>query len=214
LNGHGTHCSGTIGGATYGVAKKSKLFGVKVLDKEGSGTNSGVLMGMDFVVNDAAKRGKECPNGIVVNMSLGGGYSKMINEAAAKIVKAGLFLAVAAGNEGQNAANASPASERSACTVGATDEDDELASFSNFGRLVDVLAPGVQIESTWIGGKTNTISGTSMASPHVAGLAAYLMSIGKKADGLCEFIAKSGIKGAISGAPNGTTTTLINNGNL
>jgi subtilisin family serine protease len=208
--GHGTHVAGTIGSKTFGVSKKTSLFAVKVLDSSGQGSNSGVIAGMEFVVNDAATR--DCPNGVVVNMSLGGGFSQGVNSAAAGISQAGLFLAVAAGNEAANAQNSSPASEPSACTVGASDANDLIADFSNFGRAVDVFAPGVDIESTLPGGQTGSLDGTSMASPHVAGLAAYFMSLGQKADGLCEFLAQNGLQGAISGAPNGTTTVLINNG--
>ena len=149
-NGHGTHVAGTIGSKTYGVAKKTKLFAVKVLDANGSGTTSGVIGGMDFTVENAAQQ--DCPKGVVVNMSLGGGFAQTINDAAAGIVDAGLFLAVAAGNEGVDAEGSSPASEPSACTVGATEEDDTLASYSNYGSVVDILAPGSEIESTWIGG--------------------------------------------------------------
>lgn len=107
---------------------------------------------MDFVAKDAA--GQSCPKGVVVNMSLGGSSSRAVNEAAASIVDAGLFLAVAAGNEATDASSSSPASEETACTVGATTKDDELAEYSNFGSLVDILAPGTDIESTWIGGAT------------------------------------------------------------
>ncbi|KFA71601.1 hypothetical protein S40288_03662 [Stachybotrys chartarum IBT 40288] len=209
--GHGTHVAGTIGSLTFGVAKKTQLIAVKVLDDSGSGTNSGVIAGMEFVVDDAAER--DCPNGVVVNMSLGGSFSRAVNSAAASIVDAGLFLAVAAGNEASDARGSSPASESSACTVGATDADDVLADFSNFGSVVDVLAPGVDIVSTIPGGDTASFDGTSMASPHVAGLAAYLLSIGESAEGLCDFIAQSSLRGVISGVPNGTVNALINNGN-
>jgi subtilisin family serine protease len=208
--GHGTHVAGTVGSLTYGVAKKTNLFAVKVLDASGSGTNSGVIAGMEFVVDDFATQ--ECPNGAVVNMSLGGTTSQAINTAAAAITDAGMFLAVAAGNESQDAENSSPASEPSACTVGATTRNDTLAYFSNFGGLVDVLAPGLDITSTWPNGDTNTISGTSMASPHVAGLGAYFLGLGEAAEGLCEFIAQSGLTGKISGLPSDTANVLINNG--
>ena len=145
-------------------------------------------------------------------MSLGGSFSQAVNNEAAAIVDAGLFLAVAAGNEAEDARRSSPASERSACTVGATDDNDRLADFSNYGALVDVLAPGVDIMSTVPGGGVRSLDGTSMASPHVAGLAAYLMSTGEDAEDLCAYIARTSLRGVISGAPNGTVTALINNG--
>lgn len=164
-NGHGTHVAGTIGGTTYGVAKKTKLYAVKVLDASGSGTNSGVISGMNFVATDS--RTRNCPKGAVANMSLGGGKSTAVNQAAAALVRAGVFLAVAAGNDGANAANYSPASEPTVCTVGATTSSDAVASYSNWGTPVDVFAPGTLITSAWNNGRTNTISGTSMASPHI-----------------------------------------------
>ncbi|KAI0546232.1 subtilisin-like protease PR1K [Xylaria curta] len=209
-NGHGTHVAGTIGSKTYGVAKKVSLYAVKVLGADGSGTNSGVIAGMDFVVTDAPDR--ECPKGVVVNLSLGGGVSSAVNEAAANVVSAGHFMAVAAGNEAEDASNSSPASEPSVCTVGATDKTDALSYFSNFGKLVDVLAPGSDIESTWPGGNTNTISGTSMASPHVAGIGAYFLGLGAASpEDLCDYIASQAQTGAISGVPSGTTDAIIQN---
>ncbi|KAK8877080.1 Cuticle-degrading protease [Apiospora arundinis] len=211
--GHGTHVAGTIGSKTYGVAKKTKLFAVKVLDSDGSGTNSQVIAGMDFVVSDS--KGQKCPKGVVVNMSLGGTKSQAVNAAAADIVNAGIFLAVAAGNEAADASTSSPASEESACTVGATTKDDELAEYSNFGKLVDILAPGTDIKSTWPNGKTNTISGTSMASPHIAGLAAYLLGLGTAPTNpveLCAYIGKTALSGVVSQVPESTVNLLANNG--
>jgi subtilisin family serine protease len=155
-NGHGTHVAGTIGSNTYGVAKKTRLYAVKVLNASGSGTTSGVVAGINFVATDAPNR--SCPNGTVANMSLGGGYSASINNAAAALVDAGVFLAVAAGNDNANAANYSPASEASVCTVGATDSSDRKSSFSNYGSVVDVFAPGTSILSTWIGSTSATVS--------------------------------------------------------
>ncbi|CAO2655571.1 Nn.00g043740.m01.CDS01 [Neocucurbitaria sp. VM-36] len=212
-NGHGTHVAGTIGSKTYGVAKKTKLYAVKVLDASGSGTNSGVIAGINYVANDAKTR--SCPNGAVANMSLGGARSTAVNSAAANVVTAGVFLAVAAGNEAQDASNSSPASEATAYTVGATDSSDRLASFSNYGTVVDILAPGVSILSTWLNGGTNTISGTSMASPHVAGLGAYLLGFeGKKTPAaLSTRITTLSTKNKITGLPTGTKNYLAFNGN-
>ncbi|TQN65322.1 Cuticle-degrading protease [Colletotrichum shisoi] len=213
--GHGTHVAGTVGSATYGVAKKTKLFAVKVLDDNGEGTNSGVIAGMDFVVSDVRGGREGCSRGVVVNMSLGGPTSAAVNEAAAAIVQAGHFLAVAAGNEAADASTSSPASEASACTVGATDEDDSLAEYSNFGAVVDILAPGSEIESTWPGGSTDTISGTSMASPHVAGLAAYLLGLGSAPSDpveLCSYIAETALDGVVGQVPRRTVNKLANNG--
>ncbi|KAI1393237.1 peptidase S8/S53 domain-containing protein [Hypoxylon trugodes] len=209
-NGHGTHVAGTIGSKTYGVAKKTSLYAVKVLDASGSGTNSGVIAGMNFVASDSSE---DCPKGRVVNMSLGGSTSTAVNQAAAAIVDAGFFLAVAAGNEATDASSSSPASEKTACTVGATTKDDELAEYSNYGSLVDILAPGTDIESTWNDGGVNTISGTSMATPHIAGLGAYYLGLDASpvAD-LCDYIAKSALSDVITSVPSGTANLLANNG--
>ncbi|KAK8098024.1 uncharacterized protein PG998_013510 [Apiospora kogelbergensis] len=214
-NGHGTHVAGTIGGSTYGVAKGTSLYAVKVLNAQGSGTNSGVISGINFVADDAASR--NCPNGTVANMSLGGGKSTTLNQAAAGLISSGVFLAVAAGNDGANAANYSPASEPSVCTVGATTSSDAVASYSNYGSVVDIFAPGSSILSSWIGSTsaTNTISGTSMATPHVAGLGAYLLTLmGKKSPtALCSYIASIATSGVLSGVPSGTVNKLAFNGN-
>jgi subtilisin family serine protease len=212
-NGHGTHVAGTIGSKTYGVAKKTKLYAVKVLDSSGSGTTSGVIAGINFAANDQKTR--SCPNGAVANMSLGGSKSTALNSATASAVTAGLFMAVAAGNDGSNAGNTSPASEPTAFTVGATDSSDSLASFSNYGSVVDILAPGVSILSTWNNGGTNTISGTSMATPHIAGLGAYILALeGKKTPAaLGSRIQALANKNKISGVPSGTVNYLAFNGN-
>lgn len=166
---------------------------------------------MDFVAKNATSQ--HCPKGIVVNISLGGTKSDAVNQAAASITGAGLFLAVAAGNNyGLDTANFSPSSEPSACTVGATDRNDTLAVYSNIGQLVDVLAPGTNITSAWPGNQTHVLSGTSMASPHVAGLGAYLLGLGHQIGGLCENIASSALKGAIHGVPPSTVNLLIQSG--
>jgi subtilisin family serine protease len=140
----------------YGVAKKTKLYAVKVLNANGSGTTAGVIAGIDYVTADAPTR--SCPNGTVANMSLGGSRSTAINSAAAAMVKAGVFLAVAAGNSDDDSTYYSPASEPTVCTVGATDEFDVRAWFSNYGSLVDIFAPGVDVLSSWIGNPTATVS--------------------------------------------------------
>eukprot|EP01119_Soliformovum_irregulare_P015750 TRINITY_DN447_c0_g1_i1.p1 TRINITY_DN447_c0_g1~~TRINITY_DN447_c0_g1_i1.p1 ORF type:complete len:397 (+),score=126.19 TRINITY_DN447_c0_g1_i1:133-1323(+) len=181
-NGHGTHVAGTVGGKEYGVAKKTTLIAVKVLACDGSGTNAGVIAGVQYCATDSALKKKRA----VANMSLGGGYSAALNKAVAAAVKAGVTFVVAAGNENQDACNTSPASEPLAITVGATTIDDEglatqvdeRASFSNFGKCLDIFAPGQLITAAWIGSPTaiRTISGTSMASPHVAGAAALVLA--------------------------------------
>jgi subtilisin family serine protease len=162
-NGHGTHVSGTIGSKTYGVAKKTSLYGIKVLDSSGSGAWTDIVSGIQLAVSDSSQR--SCPNGVVVNMSLGGGKQQSVNDAVAAAVDAGLFFAVAAGNDGVDFSNTSPASEPKAFAVGASDNTDALAYFSNYGATLGVIAPGVDILSTWNDGNTNTISGTSMATP-------------------------------------------------
>ncbi|MFG2101570.1 S8 family serine peptidase [Micromonospora echinaurantiaca] len=175
-NGHGTHVAGTVGGSAYGVAKGVQIVGVRVLNCQGSGTNAQVVAGIDWVTANAVKPA-------VANMSLGGGANSSIDTAVTNSINSGITYAVAAGNgdifgNRQNACNYSPARVASAITVGATQNNDAAASFSNYGTCVDILAPGVNITSAWYTGNsaTNTISGTSMASPHVAGAAALVLS--------------------------------------
>jgi subtilisin family serine protease len=174
-NGHGTHVAGTIGGTTYGVAKDVTLVPVRVLDCSGSGTNAGVIAGINWVT---AHHQPGQP--AVANMSLGGGASTALDSAVSASIADGVTYAVAAGNGNtrgvpQNACNYSPARVGAALTVGATDRTDRPASFSNYGSCVDLFAPGVAITSAWHTTATNTISGTSMATPHVAGVAALYL---------------------------------------
>lgn len=171
-NGHGTHVSGTVGGTTYGIAKSVTLKAVRVLDCSGSGSNSGVIAGVDWVT--AHHSGAS-----VANMSLGGGASTALDNAVTNSINSGVSYAIAAGNSNKNACNYSPARTPSAMTVGATTSTDARASYSNYGACLDLFGPGSSITSSWIGSNsaTNTISGTSMATPHVAGVAAlYLQS--------------------------------------
>ncbi|QYJ04353.1 S8 family peptidase [Nocardioides panacisoli] len=169
-NGHGTHVAGTIGGEAYGVAKDVDLVGVRVLDCNGSGSTAGVIAGLDWVV--ANHQGGPA----VANMSLGGGSSVALDNAVQRVIDDGITMAVAAGNSNADACGTSPARVPAALTVGASGENDARASFSNVGDCVDLFAPGVDITSTWLNNSTNTISGTSMASPHVAGVAAQYLS--------------------------------------
>ena len=171
-NGHGTHVSGTVGGATYGVAKAVTLHAVRVLDCTGSGSTSGVIAGVDWVTANHASPA-------VANMSLGGGASTSLDTAVRNSIAAGVAYSIAAGNSNANACNSSPARVTEALTVGATTSADARASFSNFGTCLDLFAPGSSITSAWNTSDTatNTISGTSMATPHVAGaLALYLQT--------------------------------------
>ena len=173
-NGHGTHVAGTIGGATYGVAKGVELVAVRVLDCGGSGLWSGVIAGIDFVTAE-----HQAGDPAVANMSLGGGANIAVDLAVRNSIADGVAYAVAAGNSNVPACQFSPARVPEAMTVGASTASDARASFSNWGSCMDWFAPGQSITSAWSTGDaaTNTISGTSMASPHTAGVAAlYLQS--------------------------------------
>lgn len=206
-NGHGTHVAGTVGGKTYGVAKKAMLRGVRVLDCNGSGATSGIIAAVDWVRTNRI-------DPAVANMSLGGGYSSTLNSAVNNLANSGVFIAVAAGNENQDCKNVSPASAAYAYTVAASDKNDYKASFSNFGSCVDIYAPGVGITSAWIGSgttETKTISGTSMASPHVAGVAALIKHrYGQiSSSSVASYLNNAGTNGLIKGNPSGTVNKLL-----
>jgi aqualysin 1 len=209
-NGHGTHVAGTVGGSTYGVAKGVQLRAVRVLNCSGSGTTSGVIAGVNWV---AANR--QLP--AVANMSLGGGASSALDTAVNNAINAGVTFAVAAGNENQNACNVSPARTAAAITVGATTSTDARASYSNFGTCVDIFAPGSSITSAWSTSNTatNTISGTSMASPHVAGAAALYLQANPGAsnatvrNALVNNATTNVLTGIGTGSPNRLLYTLF-----
>ncbi|MDR7300930.1 S8 family serine peptidase [Haloactinomyces albus] len=170
-NGHGTHVAGTIGGEQYGVAKNVDVVGVRVLDCQGSGSYSGVIDGIDWVTQNA-----EGP--AVANMSLGGPVSTAVDDAVRTSIQSGVTYGLAAGNASSDACSTTPARVTEAITVGATNRQDSEASYSNYGSCLDIYAPGSNITSAWIGSDTdtNTISGTSMATPHVVGAAALILS--------------------------------------
>lgn len=206
-NGHGTHVAGTVGGKTYGVAKKAMIRGVRVLDCAGSGATSGIIAAIDWVrVNRI--------NPAVANMSLGGGYSSSLNTATNNLANSGVFIAVAAGNENQLACNVSPASAASAYTTAASTSTDYKASYSNYGSCVDSYAPGSSVKSAWIGSgttETNTISGTSMASPHVAGVSALIKHrYGDIASStVTSYLNTAATTGLIMSNPTGTVNRLL-----
>ncbi|WP_444852152.1 S8 family peptidase [Streptomyces sp. NPDC000229] len=206
--GHGTHVAGTVGGKTYGVAKAAKLVAVRVLDCNGSGTIAGVIAGVDWVTANAVKPA-------VANMSLGGGANTSLDNAVKRSIASGISYAVAAGNGNilglpENACNTSPARVPEAITVGATDNADRRASFSNYGTCVDLFAPGVKVTSAWRTGDTatNTISGTSMAAPHTAGVAALYLSKHPTAspaqvrNALVNNATSGKVQNALTGSPN------------
>jgi subtilisin family serine protease len=175
-NGHGTHVAGTVAGTAHGVAKKARVVGVRVLNNQGSGTTAQVVAGIDWVTKNAVKPA-------VANMSLGGGVDTALDTAVRNSIASGITYAVAAGNSGANAQNYSPARVAEAITVGSTTNTDARSSFSNYGSVLDVFAPGSSITSSWHTGDTatNTISGTSMAAPHVAGAAALHLAANRSA---------------------------------
>lgn len=199
-NGHGTHVAGIVGSKTYGVAKKASIIAVKTLDDTGSGYTADVIAAIQWSVSDAQNNGRVRKS--VINMSLAGPTSQALIDAVNAAAAAGVFVACAAGNSNSAVKQFSPANARDACTVAATNSDDSRADYSNFGKKVDIFGPGTAIVSTWKDGNTATLSGTSMASPHIAGLAAYMLSIGQyraPAD-MCKYLKRISTKGKIVGA--------------
>ena len=203
-NGHGTHVAGTVGSATYGVAKNAYLRAVRVLNCAGSGTTSQVLAGINWVATNHISPA-------VANMSLGGGFSQAENDAVNNLANSGVFIAVAAGNSSADACNTSPASAANATTVAATTSTDARASYSNYGGCVDLYGPGSSITSTWLNSGTNTISGTSMATPHVTGAAAlYKSNFGDASySTIRSWLTTNATANVISGNVTGTPNKLL-----
>lgn len=205
-NGHGTHVAGTVGGSTYGVAKSALLRGVRVLNCSGSGSNSGVIAGVDWVRNNRI-------DPAVANMSLGGGASSALDTAVNNLANSGVPVAVAAGNSNADACGSSPARAAAAITVGSTTQSDARSSFSNFGTCLDIFAPGSGILSAWITSDTSTatLNGTSMASPHVAGVAALYkqFSPGASASTTRNAIVNGSTTGVLTGIGTGSPNRLL-----
>ena len=203
-NGHGTHVAGTVGAATYGVAKGVSLHGVRVLSCVGIGLNSDVIAGVDWVTANHASPA-------VANMSLGGGKSSALDQAVTSLWNSGVFLAVAAGNDNADACGSSPAGATGVFTVAASEKTDAKASYSNWGTCVEAYGPGSSIKSTYLLGTTMTLSGTSMATPHVTGVAAlYKATFGDAASAtVSNWIINNATTGVITGNPSGTPNRLL-----
>jgi len=208
-NGHGTAVAGVVGSSTHGVAKGVKLKGVRALNCTGSGTTSGIIASVDWVrVNRV--------NPAVANISLGGSASTALNTAVTNLVNSGVFTAVAVGNGGTNACNTSPAGAAGAYGVGASTPTDNVMSGTNYGSCLDIYAPGSSIPTTWLNGGTNTLSGSSMATPHVTGVAALYLAYnpGATSTAVASWITGNATVGVLIGVPPGTANRLLYKANL
>lgn len=205
-NGHGTHVAGTIAGTKYGIAKSASLIPVRVLDCNGSGTTSTVIAGLDWIAS-------QNPSNAVVNLSLGGGASTALDDAINKVVNKDIVVVVAAGNNNADACSYSPSRVPAAITVGATTNQDQRANYSNYGKCLDVFAPGSNITSDWYSSNTATAtaSGTSMASPHVAGLAAILRGLytGENVSKITNRIINKATTNKVSDSQTGSPNRLL-----
>lgn len=206
-HGHGTHVAGTVGGKTYGVAKDVKLVGIKVLNCKGRGANSAVVKGIEWAVSDRGNKPA------VANLSLVTGASSAVDDATRNAIKKGLVMVVASGNKNRDACNASPARTKEAITVNASDKADKRSTFSNYGKCTDIFAPGTSITSAWKDSDTatRTISGTSMAAPHVAGGVALLLeaNTSAKPQQIADILYKNAITGKITNPGAGSTNRLL-----
>ncbi len=203
-NGHGTHVAGIVGSVGYGVAKGVALRGVRAVNCSGTGTTAGIIASVDWVRVNAVRPA-------VANMSLGGGLSTALNTAVDNLANSGVFISVGAGAENQNACNVSPASAAGAFAVAATTSTDARASYSNYGSCVDIFAPGSSIPSVWLDGTTRTLSGTSMAAPHAAGVAAlYKATYGETATSTLDaWLKNNATLGKVTGAGTGSANRLL-----
>ncbi|MEU8563472.1 S8 family peptidase [Streptomyces cyaneofuscatus] len=211
-NGHGTHVAGTVGGSVSGVAKDASLVGVRVLNCQGRGTWAGIIAGFDWVAKDAA--GSSTP--AVLNASLGGARSRAVDAAVEAVADAGVLPVVAAGNEDQDACDVSPAAADGVVTVGASDRQDRETAFSNWGSCVSLYAPGADIASAKLGGGTVSLNGTSMASPHVAGVAALYKQDNPSATpaAVTRWLTDTATPDVLSGLGQGSPDLLLYTGGL
>ncbi|WP_433395309.1 S8 family peptidase [Streptomyces sp. CA-146814] len=211
-NGHGTHVAGTVGGGTSGVAKDTSLVSVRVLNCQGRGTWAGIIAGFDWVAKDAAAGSTPA----VLNASLGGARSRAVDAAVEAVADAGVVPVVAAGNEDSDACDVSPAAADGVVTVGASDRQDRETAFSNWGSCVSLYAPGADIVSAKLGGGTTSLNGTSMASPHVAGVAALYKEENPSATpaAVANWLTDTATPDVLSGLGQGSPDLLLYTGGL